>query len=57
MDRNECDWYEPITKKNKVCKHFLGNVNSKRDIGRCRYNCSVHLMKEDRSIDIRKIRE
>lgn len=43
MNKEICDYYEPKKKnyKNKVCKHFTGDVNNKRDISRCRHNCSI----------------
>jgi hypothetical protein len=41
MDEEICDYYEPIGRKDKLCKHFIGDKNKQRDIERCRHYCSV----------------
>jgi hypothetical protein len=41
MNREECDYYEPTSKKDKVCDSFIGDRNKPNHISNCRYHCST----------------
>lgn len=41
MDKEVCDYYEPIRKTDKMCRYFIGDEKKKREVTRCRYYCTI----------------
>lgn len=41
MDREECDYYKPISKKDRICDSYTGDRNKQNQISNCRYHCST----------------
>lgn len=46
MDKEICDYYEPIGRKDRLCKHFIGDRENRKQVARCRHYCSIIDCKE-----------